>query len=462
VEIRDVNDVRFQGDSTLMGMKIESSYFSDGAFLIETTGARFEYAKGNLKLYQGLDKNNRRLLSTITFDNEPNFIKVEDNNDHIIFWSKDLNIGIYGDSTLIISPKVNQSLKCQGNFKPDYEGRYKGELLLIDDKGGMEIYPQRYEKGYEIDKIELGRTDWIADYKLKAGERVMIAAFPGRPFDWEKSFKSNMTILQSNNDLNGINPYAKMPPDDMFRQWSDYINVIVIWYKILYQNSDYKGPYIVAEKAEFERVLEVCHQSQIKVAAYVSFLEHYRKYHNEKLFYQEIVELSKQFRIDGVYIDGLRFDVGREKNDDKIANWEMIRILRNLFGANGMLVLHGTHGGKPVSTVPNIDTYCDITLYGENVPFKSTDDPYVKYQVGKYGISNAIALWMPGHHPPQITRKDMINTMLEMNGRDFWWGEGGIRTFINGSYKWKTRPGIDFQYYLTRLEKIKRDHSEKQ
>lgn len=96
----DVSNVFFQGDSTLMGMKIESSYLADGAFLIETTGARFEYVKGQLKIYQGLDAKNRRLLSTITFDNEPNFVKAKVNNDHILFWSENVNLGIYGDSAL--------------------------------------------------------------------------------------------------------------------------------------------------------------------------------------------------------------------------------------------------------------------------------------------------------------------------------------------------------------------------
>lgn len=48
----DVSDVYIKGDSTLMGMRIESSYFDNRAFLIETTGARFEYVNGELKLYQ--------------------------------------------------------------------------------------------------------------------------------------------------------------------------------------------------------------------------------------------------------------------------------------------------------------------------------------------------------------------------------------------------------------------------
>ena len=78
---RDVASVSFRGDCTNFGMKIVSAYFDDGAFLIVTTGARFEYVKGELKIFQGLDKTNRRLLSTMTFDNEPNFTKVKANDD---------------------------------------------------------------------------------------------------------------------------------------------------------------------------------------------------------------------------------------------------------------------------------------------------------------------------------------------------------------------------------------------
>ena len=49
--------------------------------------------------------------------------------------------------------KAKLSINCKGNFKPDYEGHHKGELLLIDDSGGIEIYPQRYEAGYKIKKL---------------------------------------------------------------------------------------------------------------------------------------------------------------------------------------------------------------------------------------------------------------------------------------------------------------------
>ena len=64
----DVSDVFIRADSTLCNMKIKSVYESEGAFLIETTGARYEYAAGELKIFQGPHKDRRRLLSTIMFD----------------------------------------------------------------------------------------------------------------------------------------------------------------------------------------------------------------------------------------------------------------------------------------------------------------------------------------------------------------------------------------------------------
>jgi hypothetical protein len=440
----DVNDVLIKGDSTLMNMRIKSVHFADGAFFVETTGARFEYEKGQLKLYQGLDEVNRRLLSTITFDNEPNFVKVEDNNDHILFWSKDLNLGMYGDSTLIIFPKSNQRLKCLGKFKPDYEGRYKGEVLLIDDKGGMEIYPQRYEAGYKISQIELGKIDWIADYELNVGERVMIAAFPGRPFDWEKSFQSNVMFVH------GYPVQLKhILKTNFMKNVSDIFNVVAIWHAGFYKANKYGswvGPYVVAEPGLFKIFVRSAHRKRLKVMVYCSYVYHYDQYKDPELFFDEIKDLKTNFDIDGVYIDGMRCDIAPKKLDDKIDNWEMLRRLRELFGSDGYIMLHGTALGTPVGTSPPVDSYCDSVLNGENIPFQSLDDPYVKYHVRKYGISNTVALWKPGSHPESISDRAILDALLAMQGRERYWFDGSFDSYRQLS--------PDYRYYLEQLNKL--------
>ncbi|HBR18944.1 MAG: hypothetical protein A2Y13_11605 [Planctomycetes bacterium GWC2_45_44] len=464
----NVDDVYIQGDSSIMGMKITSSHFAKGAFLVETTGARFEYVKGQLKLYQGLDKANRRLLSTLTFENEPEFIKVEDSNDHILFWSKDLNIGIYGDSTLVFSPKARQMLFCQGNFKPDYEGRHNSELLLIDDKGGMEIYPQRYEKGYEVKRIELGRIDWVADYKLNTGERVMIAAFPGKAFDWDNSFKSNILITHGSNGTDTRHIYGKMPPDSIIKQWSQNFDILIVFWKGLYTRP--KGdinllfsdsPYIVEDEAEFRRLVKTAHNNNMKVAAYTSFFAYYNDFKKSEPYIEQIIVLRDKYNIDGVYIDGLSFDFNTSHDDNKILNWEIVRRIRKLFGSEGVVVLHGTHlikakTANPVAAAPNIDSYCTATLNGEGVPFTSVGDAYIRYQVRKYGISNTIGLWRPdGEHPNSIDYKGIADAVIRMNCRQ---ESHSWMMMNNNTYSWSNGLVPSYLYYLDKLEVLKQSY----
>jgi len=127
-----------------------------------------------------------------------------------------------------------------------------------------------------------------------------------------------------------------------------------------------------------------------------------------------------------------------------------------------VIILHGTNRGSPVATMPNVDTYCDATINGENVAFKSFDEPYMKYQLKKYGISNTIALWAWGPHPDSINRHNIIDEMLKMNGRYHWWGGGYVPTDKpppGGKYVWESDFDKPFLYYLERLENIKKNYN---
>jgi hypothetical protein len=431
-------------------MKVNDAYFSNGAFLVVTTGARYEYIPGELKIYQGLrtDVNDKRHIATVAIEGNPKFEKVEANNDHVLLWSEKLNIGVYGDSTCILAPKENLSISFKGNFKPDYEGHYKGELLLIDALGGMEIYPQRYEAGYEVKKIELGKNDWVAEYVLSANERVMIAAFPGKEFDWDASFKSNVII--NSGGFGSKTPFeiGVLPSDDLLRQWSDFFDITVLFYNSIYKNGKGGGPYEIANAPEFRRVISTCHSHGMKVGAYTSLFYFYRAFKTTEPYYEQILALKNTYNIDGVYIDGLLFDQDPFYIDDKITNWEAIRRLRQLFGQDGVIVYHGTSLGSPVATAPNVDCYCTITLNGEGVKFKDANDPYVRYQVRKYGISNTVGSWITYSTPKVLTPRQIIDAHIKMNGR-MWYSEYDL-TMVNPK---------DFLYYRTQLAQLRKSHS---
>jgi len=132
----------------------------------------------------------------------------------------------------------------------------------------------------------------------------------------------------------------------------------------------------------------------------------------------------------------------------------MMRRMRALFGSDGVIVFHGTCGGGPVATVPNIDSLCDVTLCGENIPFTSLDDAYVQYQVRKYGISNTVALWKPGEHPESITDEDIIDAMFSMNGRGRALAYVTASVPANNKYVWRTHFGALYDYYITKLKAL--------
>jgi len=139
----DVNNVRFKGDSTLMGMGIKSVYDNNGSFDVETTGAKYKFiAPSTLQIYQGLEAN-KRLLSTIIFDKMIKLEKAEDTNDHVLFWSEDFNLGIYGDSTCIIAARSKISAIITGKLLFGKSTNERGTISLCDTGISIETNPKR-------------------------------------------------------------------------------------------------------------------------------------------------------------------------------------------------------------------------------------------------------------------------------------------------------------------------------
>ncbi len=462
----DVNNVRFRGDCTIMGMKIVAAYHQEGAFLVETTGARFEYIPGLLKIYQGLK--DRRLLAALVIADHIKYDPVEITDDHVLFSSNDLNIGVYGDSTCIIAPGKDQRLSFRGNFVPEYEGRYNGELLLIDKLGGLEIYPQRYETGYLVDRIELGKKDWTVTYQVKAGNRIMLAAFPGRPFDWVESFRCNVLFTYGSRGLGQGNPYGQMPPDHAIAAWARQgFNILSVSFEGVYAdvprvpNPSPDGPYVIVNEKEFSRAVRVAHANGMRFSVYASLYYHYLKFRDPEKFFEEINALHRDYEIDGIYLDGMLSEDDRRRIDDKIANWEMIRRLRHLFGRDGSIIYHATNRGSPVAPVPNIETYCTATLVGEIDRWEDPRSQYFQYHVRKYGISNTVALWLPSHKPADFSYNDQIDAMLAINGRLP--ASGGVDVLTpprtqSGRYEWSITPNPGYQEYLKRLAEIRKKY----
>ena len=161
------NDFSDLYSKMLFGMKIENENASNGAFLVTTTRARFEYNNGKLKIYQG-SGTDKRLLVTITFDQSVSFVKVESTNDKVVFSSDKVNISIYGDSTCLIGAKQNCNLTLKSNFEPAFRKISNERTVLSDILGGLCISPQLNGTGFVVEEKD-------KDLQLSlAEEQVMI------------------------------------------------------------------------------------------------------------------------------------------------------------------------------------------------------------------------------------------------------------------------------------------------
>jgi hypothetical protein len=441
-------DVRVRGDGTVLGMRIRRVDVQDATFAVATTGAQFVYQGGKLEIYQGLGKQ-PRLLAQVQMEGEPRFHVRQETQDHVLLHSELLNCGVYGDSTAVLAPQRRASLKLHVRFSPAYTGRSSGDLLLIDEAGGLGVYAQ--PKPITFDALD---SSGRAGYRLEPPQRMMIAAFPGRLFDWEASFRRHVVSLRGVTDANA---YGRMPARDEIRALARYFDVVFVNFYGLYARGRLRGqphpggPYKIANPSEFRRFVNECHDAGLRVVPYTSPGHYLLRGGDQDGLLSEVRSLKREFGIDGVYIDGLYFG----RINDPIGSWETIRRLRALFGAQGIIIYHGTSKGSPVGAKPNIDTYCDVTFYGEGVPMRTDQDEYVRYQVRKAGISNTPAAVWYDDNKTQLSWPERLAAILRLNCR-MRWGSGTIQE--HGQYRWRTKPDWWYLEYRKQLRRLERDY----
>lgn len=442
------------GDGTCLGMSVKGVANHNGSHSVTTTGAIFQIEENTMRIYQGLS--DFREISSIHWTEPGIFELIVKHRDHVVIQGGGLTITIYGDSACVVRPEHVVKLRIYGLFRPDYIGRYQGELLMMDQHGGIDICSDRNRKDYPITFSGHKNQYWQAEYNLEKDERLMLAAFPARPFDWDKSYSTNIVFTQAAQGGH----LGQMPPDWIIRKWSQYFNIVVLWHRGLYMHQNpkatYAGPYEIANPAELLRAIGMAHKVGLKVTLYTSFYYFHEKHKSTEAFFRQIQHLKRAYQIDGVYIDGLLSETFGHQNDQMFTNWEIMRRLRALFGGAGVIVYHGTAFGHSVATMPHVDTYCDATLYGENIAFTSFIDPYLRYQVRKYGISNTVALWKPGPGPYTENERPVIEAVLNMHGRiRYWAGISALEPTSKQPQIWPSDINENYRYYLRRLRSQK-------
>lgn len=465
----DVNSVILRGDGADYGMWINFVDVNDAGFDVVTNGARFIFDANNssLRVYQRIGK--RRFVASVSIADSPQNIKLLQNTpDHVVMEADTFYLAIYGDSTCIMASRQDgMNIKCVGAFKPSYAGQRLGEVIFIDDVGGVSVLPQRHESGYELLQMKRFQKDWVLEYVFKRGQRLMLSVFPPRNYDQQKSYTERFVF--TNGVIIDQFSTGTLVDNQTLAHWRKYVNNVVLlngglyhgrndWEGYIYPGKPYAytcgGPYEPVNPDELKRVVNAVHKLGYKVSIYVSPFYHYKS-PDADVFFEDAKNVYDKFDLDGFYIDGLYMDwsQGTKCEDDKIKNYELIRRLRKLVGPEGILFYHGSGDRSEVAAVPNIDALCDFVLYGETVKFNSFQDDYVKFQVKKRGISNTIGMVRP-NRSPQFSKKTVIDEMLKMDNRERWSCHPRMNSY--GKRYWPDIPPLHLIRYFKILDALQK------
>jgi hypothetical protein len=122
-----------------------------------------------------------------------------------------------------------------------------------------------------------------------------------------------------------------------------------------------------------------------------------------------------RYGTDGFYFDGL----GRK--NEWPWSYYFIRHVREMVG-DACIYTHSTlnpPANSPSIYCPFIDTYSDFQLRGEGQVIEGVDDPYLRWVVSTWNISNSIPT-LKGDKMEGTTLKERTEAMLDLHGRARW------------------------------------------
>jgi len=405
----------------LKEMKVEKVEENKEEITVITTGAKYIIDKsgktGKISSYQLLNK--ERLLATINFNYSFSTLSVERKDDSTCVLHQEvggggayLRLQINSDSLLDIYSCKELNLSFSGNFLSDYRAEKNGNILLIDEDGGIGIYPYKGLKN--IESVNLSSKEWKIKYILDNWSRILVSVFPPRKFNYTQSFKERVTHHSS-----WTNPY---PSDKMIEAAGKYTNVLVLHSMIWQGKYTRKGKalktredsysdasfccfdYLPVDEKELIRVIKKAHSLKMKIIPYMSPFYSMAKGRD---FLDRVEDVLRKYEMDGVYFDGISSDI--------LYSYRMIQDTRKLLG-DKILYVHCTSDPlmSPNIYCPFIDTYADYILRAEHI--KSFTNEYLRYVISGYNISNTIGYICYYDYPLDFIKK-LIDRVLFVNAR---------------------------------------------
>ncbi len=412
--------VLFPGHPSKFGMAVESAIERAGRFQVATTGARYtlDAKAGTLMCAQRVGTEREVALVQFAEPLGPLRLAKKD-RDACVVQGADVAFGFQGDSLVAIATNRTLKFSVTARIGAKHFRTADPHLLAIDEAGGFCVMPHapanRSTPGSAMAGPEgdTARPGWKVEYTIGAREMAGVAVFPGRPFDWEKSFRKRIVNTRDCPPAEALAAFRKASANILFLFAGIYVN---------HPGGDCHAPYTVREPAQLRETVAAAHRLGMQVICY----RHPTSYEWSGQSIDEALAdmraARKEYGFDGWYLDGL-FDWVSWMNA-----YRAMRILRDDVGS-GPIYSHCTinpPAGMTEIYCPFIDAYSDFLLRGEGQSIAGPADPYLRYVINTVGISNSIATLKGDKMQAEAggekgaSLRQQLDVMLRLNGRCRW------------------------------------------
>ncbi|PIT99535.1 MAG: hypothetical protein COT74_11085 [Bdellovibrionales bacterium CG10_big_fil_rev_8_21_14_0_10_45_34] len=370
VSLRDIKGFR-----AIKGMTIDSASLVKDELTVATTGSKFIFKQdGTLEFWQRIPA--ERKVTTLKLEDGiwPRSISKKDDFS-IQIETDPFSISLQGDSLAIISFKKMATTTFLGHFQPEFTTGNGGKQNFIDTTGGFGYYPVQ-DKPLDVRTISDELFHFATSFSM--GDELWVSVFPPRPYDWARL---NSPLAHTGKEEE---PYS---PETLIKEAAKHAKVFTL-HSFFMPGGD-KEPWLISsftpsDMKEFERVRDSVQAAGMKFLIYAS-----PYYSRAPDFFAEMRKLIHDYKIDGLYYDGISYDF-RE-------SYKIVRKTRELFGDDIIVYIHASTDPFNSTTffAPVIDTYADYILRGEaSRPANLSLDNFLKYVVSGLHTSGVNGYWL--------------------------------------------------------------------
>ncbi|BAM03072.1 hypothetical protein PSMK_09130 [Phycisphaera mikurensis NBRC 102666] len=391
-----VAEVTFAGGPGTLPMAVEPVQTrDDGTMEVNVTGVRWvvDPAAGTIAAHQRIDF--PRPLATWSVDLPLGGLEVAREDETVaVLQNEHVALGFQCDGMLALYPTRAAEIVVTSELAAPFVRYGDGHLLASDGLGGFSVnphpplgsgkLPDTEPVTPDLDFAGFDRTDleslseapagWQIRWRLDAGERLFLSAFPPRAYDWEASF-----------DLMWHLTYRGDPAGDYTSDWVEPVDTFLLWdFHAREWGMSFGDRYLAIDPAEIREHVGFAQDAGKRAIFYTSAW--FFGSRDAELWADAVTDEVEEYGFDGFYSDGL-------PAVEWLVGYEELRLLRERLG-DKLIVVHDSvpqSGRHPAALSPFLYTYTTATYMAEHLATDAGPTwPWVRYVIGQHRVSNAV------------------------------------------------------------------------